>query len=278
MRSGTWSLKTWIVAIPCLVLAVGSVPAQEASPAPSPAPTSSASGLRSARLFLNFIEDATIVHRQWWEGQVEYSDSDPIDSILVRGIVAFQPIPSLEFGGRVGFGSTDTPAGIPEGTGATDLDAWGKYYFATPAGATEFAAGGIATIPTGDDTAGLGYDAFSVGAFGSIRYNAKRFTLTGKVGIRMNGDGSILGSPEANGDTSASAGAGVIWPWTNRLSFVGEANYEDGRFEGADSDSRALGGIHWQLADQGTLRAAVGFGLSDEAPDLQLIVGYAASF
>jgi hypothetical protein len=230
------------------------------------------------RLFLNFIEDATIVNRQWWEGQVEYSDSDSIDWLLLRGIVAFQPIANLEIGGRVGFGTTDTPANLPEGTGATDLDAWGKYYFGQPGATTEFAAGAVVTVPTGDDTAALGFDAFSVGGFGSLRYNAKRMILTGKVGLRLNGDGSILGSGEIDGDTSASAGAGVLWPWNQKVSFVGEFNYEDGRFEGADSDARALAGIQCGLGADGLLRGAVSFGLTDGAPDFQVVAGWATMF
>ncbi len=270
--------RKWIVALSCLLLAVGSVLAQDPTPAPAPTPPPTGSAAPMDRLFLNFIEDATIVHRQWWEGQLEYSDADVVDSMLLRGVVAFQPVPSLEVGGRVGFGTTDTSAGYSEGTGATDMDVWGKYYFDTPAGGTEFAAGAIATIPTGDDTAGLGYDAFSIGGFGSLRYKAKRMTLTGKVGLRVNGDGSYLGSGDIDGETSASAGAGVIWPWNARFGLVGEINYEDGRFDGADADSRFLAGIQWHLGDKALLRSAATFGLSDGAPDFQLLVGYAHVF
>jgi len=261
-----------------LVLIAGTVAAQDPAPPPSPSPAPTVTDSRSDRLFLNFLEDAAIVQRQWWEGQLEYTDGDPIDSVLLRGVVAFQPLASLEVGGRVGFGSTDTPSGYPDGTGATDLDIWGKYYFATPSGTTEFAAGAVVTVPTGDDTAGLGYDAFALGGFGSMRYNAKRFTLTGKIGLRFNDDGSILGSSDVDGETSASIGAGVIWPWSQAVGFVGELNYEDGRFDGQDPDTRALAGIQWHLSDRSLLRGSATVGLSDGAPDFQALVGYACIF
>jgi len=264
------------LALAILVLAAGSVGAQDPASSPSPAPPPT--GSRMDRLFLNFLEDAAVVQRQWWEGQFEYTDGAPIDSVLLRGVVAFQPLPSLEVGGRVGFGSTDTPAGFPDGSGATDLDVWGKYYFATPSGTTEFAAGAVVTVPTGDDTAGLGFDAFALGGFGSMRYNAKRFSWTGKIGLRLNEDGAILGSADVDGETSASIGAGVIWPWSKSVGFVGEVNYEDGRFEGADADTRALAGIQWHLSDRALLRGSATVGLSDGAPDLQALVGYAYTF
>ena len=264
------------LALVAVVLAAAPSLAQD--PAASPTPATSSAGGREHRLFLNFAEDATVVHRQWWEGQLEYSDGDPIDSILLRGVVAFQPISNLEVGGRVGFGSTDTPSGFPDGSGATDLDLWGKYYFAAPSGTTEFAAGVLVTVPTGDDTAGLGFDAFALGGFGSMRYNAKRFSLTGKVGLRFNEDGSILGSSDIDGETSASFGAGVIWPWNADVGFIGEVNYEDGRFEGADADTRALAGLEWHLSDQARLRLAGTVGLSDGAPDFQALAAYAHTF
>lgn len=266
------------VVVAALTLAAGIASAQEPTPAPTPKPAPTAGVTRTDRLFINFIEDAAVVNHQWWEAQLEYTDGDPIDAIILRGVAAFQPMQSLEVGGRVGFGSTDTPAPLPDGTGATDLDLWGKWYFPTPSGTTEFAAGAVVTVPTGDDTAGLGFDAFAVEGFGCMRYSAKRFTLTGKVGLRLNEDGSILGSADADGETSATVAGGVLWPWSQKVTFVGELNYEDGRFQGADSDIRFLGGLNWRTGDRGVLRGAVTIGLSDGAPDLQALVGYAYMF
>jgi hypothetical protein len=230
------------------------------------------------RLFLNFVEDATRVDEQWWEGQLEYDEGDPVDITLIRGVVAFQPLTDLEVGGRVGFGSSDGPASLPDGSGATDLDAWAKYYFNPGSARNEYAVGAIVTVPTGDDTAGLGNDAFGVGVFGALRHRLQRAVFTGKVGLRINGDGKRFGLPERDGEVSPSLGIGIITPWTDRLTFVGEFNFEGERFDGGDDDTRILGGVNWRLNNRGMLRGALGLGLSDGAPDAQITVGYAYAF
>jgi hypothetical protein len=228
-------------------------------------------------LFLAFADDAALVENQWWEGQAEFSDYDGFDTKILRGVVAFQVARDVEVGGRVGFGDTDV-SGPGGGSGATDLDLWGKYYLGQAAGATEFAVGGILTVPTGDDTAGLGLDAFSLAAFGALRHRMNRAILAAHAGVRLNGDGSFLGSPELEGKASAIVGAGWIVPVSDQVSFVAELNLESKRFEGGDTDARLLGGVNWRIANQGTVRGAVSVGLDDGAPDTQLIGAYVYSF
>ena len=229
------------------------------------------------RLFLGFIPEAAVVGNQWWEGQFEYADGNSYDAFLLRGVVAFQPWKRWEMGARVGFGNTDTPAGVPDGTGATDLDAWAKYYLGKSGDATEFVAGGLITVPTGDDAAGLGTDAFAVGGFGSLRHRFERFILSVHAGVRFNGDGQMF-DDEMNGKTSPLVGVGMIFPQSDRVTFVAEASYEGARFEGADSDVRVLGGLNWRLQNRGMFRGALAFGLTDGAPDVQILASYAWTF
>ncbi len=229
------------------------------------------------RLFLGFIPEAALARSQWWEGQFEYADYDALDVYIVRGVVAFQPWKRWEMGARVGFGNTDTPAGVTDGTGATDLDAWAKYFLGKSGEATEFAAGGWVTVPTGDDAAGLGYDAFSVAGFGSLRHRFQRFVLSVHAGIRSTGDGQMFGV-ELNGKTSPLVGVGMIFPRSDRVALVAEASLEGERFEGGDSDVRVLGGLNWRFQNRGMFRAAIAIGLSDGGPDAQLIGAYAWTF
>jgi hypothetical protein len=228
------------------------------------------------RLFLSFAEEATLVDRQWWEGQIEFLDGSGFDASILRVVAAFQPWAEVEFGGRVGFGDTSLPGMLTDGSGATDLDLWAKYHFGA-GGKTEFAAGGLATVPTGDDAVGLGFDAFSFGAFGSLRHHGNRFVFTGDIGVKANGDGRMFGV-DLDGETSFTAGAGILIPTSDRLTFVGEARLETERFNGFDSDTRLLGGINLSVGKGKVFRAALAFGLTDGAPDGQLIAGYAASF
>lgn len=248
------------------------VPVAARAQATTTRPTSAAD-----RLFLSFAEDATVADYQWWEGQVEFVDFDPTEALILRAVVAVQPLEGFELGGRVGFGNTDSPEGLPDGSGATDLDIWGKYYFTAGAQNTEFAFGGLATIPTGDDRAGLGFDAFSVEVFGSLRYGLPDVILAGNIGVRLNEDGSVQGF-SLDGEVAPFIGGAVIYVVSDQVSLVGELDLEGERFRETDTDFRALGGVNWRVTNRGMVRGAVAFGLADGAPDSQLLVGYAHRF
>jgi hypothetical protein len=241
---------------------------------PSTTTAAPASTSRTDRLFLSFAEEATLAESQWWEGQLEFQGGEVWDSTIARLVVAFQPFQNIELGGRVGFGSTSADGGVSDGTGGTDLDVWGKYRF--DQGDTDFAAGALVTVPTGDDTAGLGRDAFDLELFGSVRHRAAGWIADGQAGVRFNGDGSV-GGFDFNGDVSVFVGGGVIVPLSDVFSLVGELRLETARIDGGDDDARLLGGMHWRLGG-GVVRAAAGFGLTDGAPDYQIIGGYAWVF
>lgn len=230
------------------------------------------------RLFLSFIEDAMVVEDQWWEGWLQYDDSDSFDRTVLFGRAAFQPWRNVELGGQFGFGNTDTPGGIPDGSGATDLDFWGKYYWRMDNEKTELAAGAVLTIPTGDDTAGLGFDAFALEGFGAIRQRLKVAVITGKVGLRANGDGQIFGVADLMGELSVSLGAGAIIPLSDRFAIIAEIDWENERFQNTDDDGEILGGFSLDVSNRGLVRGALGFGWTDGAPDFQLRIGYAATF
>lgn len=233
------------------------------------------------RLFLAFAEDAAIVETQWWEAQLEFADGDGFDLTILRLVAAFQPYENIEIGGRVGFGDSDIggPMGsMLEGSGATDMDLWFKYHLGSTQGSGEFALGGTLIIPTGDDTAGLGADAFSVSAFGTGRWRFDRGILSGHVGLQATGDGRMFGQAEIDGELALQAGAGWLYPVSDQLTVIGEFNYRGERFKGGDSDTRLLGGVNWRVSNRGSIRGAIAFGVTDGAPDVQLLGGYAAVF
>lgn len=232
----------------------------------------------SDRFFLNFAPDATVVDRQWWEGQLELARGNQVDLTILRLVGAFQPIDNWEFGGRVGFGSSSTPPDVRDGSGATDLDLYGKYYFGGSGdNDTEFAVGAEITVPTGDDAAFLGTDAWSLGIFGSLRQALRTMVISANLGLRATGDGEIGLNP-VEGETSGFLGIGFLFPISDALTVVAEGIAESERFEGAGTDSRLLGGINWRVTARGQVRAALSVGLTDGAPDAQIFAGYAATF
>ncbi len=242
------------------------------------APGALAQSSSDDRLFLSFAEDATIVDSQWWEGQIELADWDNLDVMVLRGIVAFQPLQDVEVGGRVGFGDTDSDFALgPDGSGATDLDVWAKYYMRASGSDDEFALGGLLTIPTGDDAAGLGADSFGARFFGSWRRTLPNIIVTANAGVQLNEDG-MIGGVEIEGETAPFLAGGVIFPVSDRLTLTGEAKFEGERFDGADEDIRIVGGVNWRAAARGQVRIAIGIGLEDGAPDTQILGGYAYSF
>jgi len=265
------------------VIAAGASSVYGADPAPAPAASSATPGTPSGfadRLFLSFFQDAALVKSQWWEGQVEYADGSkgiPTDAFLVRGVVAFHPIKSLEVGGRVGFGTTSATPNVPDGTGATDLDAYGKWVFQNAATNLDFSAGMLVTIPTGDDTVGLGFNSFATQAFGGLRYRLDSVELGGHVGIRYNGDGAFQGH-HLDGKTSFELSGSALFPLASQVSLVGELQVETDRFEQQDASTQLLVGVNWRAFGRGMLRGAVAGGLTSGAPNVRVLVGYAYTF
>jgi hypothetical protein len=264
-------MRTTILSAAAIALAVsGATLAQTTTPSSTPTPVPP-SGM-SDRLFLAFAQDAAIVASQWWEGQVEYDDGAqdlPVDVLLARAVVAFQPFRNIEVGGRVGFGTTDTDPSLNDGSGATDLEAYAKYFFGSAVDKADFTAG--------DDSVGLGYNAFAGQMFGAVRYRLDKAVIAGHVGARFNGDGDLLGFP-IDGQTSFELGVAALVPMGNAFSFVGEAQIETERFDGFDSTADLLVGANWKAFGRGMLRGAFGIGLTDSSPNFRAIVGYAYTF
>jgi hypothetical protein len=225
------------------------------------------------RLFPSFAEDATIIPNQWWEGSFEFTSYEHVDVTALMATAVFKPVERLEVGGRVGFGSASADGNRADGSGATDLDVWGKYHLGAAGGRAEFAVGGLVTVPTGDETAGLGHDAFNFEGFGAVRYRLPEAILAGHVGLRMNGDGHGQ-LRELDGRNSALFGVGLIFPLSDRVGLVGEANVESERWEGQGSDFWLVGGVNWRPLNRGIVRAAVTAG----APAIRLTIGYAYTF
>ncbi len=281
-----------ILLLAAIVAGVPAVFGADAAPAPEKSATPAASFNITDRLFLSFAQDAALVKSQWWEAQIAYADSSagtPVDSLILRGVVAFRPVKTLELGGNFGFGTTDAGrSGEPDGSGATDLQVYAKWVFPDGAPNTDFSAGTIFTIPTGDDHAGLGFDSFAWELFGSVRYRlGKAVIFGGHFGIILNDDGAFQDHP-LSGRTSYDLAFSAVFPLANQVSIVTEVVSQTARFDktnpspyraiGTNTATQVLGGVNWRAFDRSMFRASIGFGLTDGAPDFSTLVSYVYSF
>jgi hypothetical protein len=234
----------------------------------------------SDRLFLSFAEDSAVVAGSHWEGQLDYSSYDSAEHFIARAVAAmqFKAMPRMEFGARFGIGDASRSDDLEDGSGSTDLDLWAKLYIGPRLNSrTDFAAGALLTLGTGDEEVGLGYGALRSKIFGAMRRSFASWELTANAGLRFN-EGVIVHGVPLKGEVAPSVGLGAVVPFNESITLVGEATWEGGRFDSFDADSRLLAGVNWKIMRHGLLRLAVSGGLQDGAPDFQILAGYAFEF
>lgn len=246
-----------------------------------PGPRSAAKVLDgSDRMYLSLVEDPLLAQRQRWEIQTEAADLDWADKVSIRLIGALQlaSLPRVELGARAGLATLRGADDLSDNSGSTDLDLWAKFHLhRSMDGKLDLAVGGLLTLPTGDEAIALGNDAFQSKLFVGASYALASSVLVAHAGLRTSEDGRVAGRP-VDGKLSGTAAAGVVVPFTPKASFVVEANYEGERFEETQAEALALFGVNWRSHLHGTLRAAAAGGLTKDAPDFQLLVGYARDY
>ena len=103
------------------------------------------------------------------------------------------------------------------------------------------------------------------------------FTGVAHLGFRFNRDAEVL-RRSLDAKTSTFLGAGFIAVLSNEFNWTGELTVETKRFREGDSDIRLTAGAQWTFSPHNTLRGGASVGLSDAAPDFELIGGYVYSF
>ncbi len=248
------------------------------------------------RFFQFFVEEASIVPTQWWEGQFRFiSDGQyrsinipDSDTLAFSPIIAIAPWDNIEIG--IIFSIEDIDYDIAPwrdigGSGLSDTDIYGKYKLKTEP--FEFTLGALATLPSGDEDEGRGTGKVNVELFGSSKKDYGDFIITGIFGLRLNRDAEILARDILPGlrmgvrldaKTSVLLGGGIIFPFSDNLAFSGELSVESERYDQIDSDIRLTPGIQFKTFENSLLRAGLGIGLSDGAPDFEVILSYVYTF
>jgi hypothetical protein len=248
------------------------------------ASSTSAPAQPSLRFFQQFITDAEIVDKQWWSAEMRWQGGavppfENADGFLLTPMIAISPVKNLEVGGKISYIKYDLNHdfnGTSGASGLGDLTLYGKYRFLRK-GAFDVTAGASFDLPTGSETDGLGTGKFVATFFGAMRMKVGGGSFLGEAGFRFNPDATVINT-NISGKTSTFLGGGYIWEPARSLAVSGELTVESERYDGASSDFRLTGGVQWLGLSHSVLRAALSAGLSDGAPDYEIILGYAYTF
>ena len=228
-------------------------------------------------LFQTFARDATVTENPYGDATLGLSDFDggSVTHLGVRG--SFPVSPQFEISGGIAFIGSDPDFGGGE-SGLSDLRVTGRYHMPTH-GRTNFSVGGFLTLPIGKDD--LRQGKANLGGFGALRHPVgPRTVITGVVSLDF-----LKGAPASSGgwpflsinsrgrETVLLIGGGVIHEVKSRIHIIGELNFT------SQADFTMLnGGIDYEMQSGGRLRATLGLGLDDGAPDIAIVGGYLHQF
>lgn len=224
----------------------------------------------NVRLFQSFFEDAHVTPEPYIDGEFDYSyyDNNLEADYYTFALRAGLPLnPQTEMHFRLGVATLD-PDGASSETSITDLYLGGRHILFDRT--TKVAAGGYVTIPTGKEEAWQ--DNFDAGIYTALRHPLDRgIVLTGTIGLMYTEKyDSIPGAGRGNNhEATLRIGAGAIYEYTDEVNFVGEAVME------SRHDYMLLtGGMDYAIDRKSSLRAALGVGVDDAAPDLRAMLSY----
>jgi hypothetical protein len=197
------------------------------------------------------------------ELETGWSHDEGVDAAEVLLKLGLSARTEISFGLRP-WVSSDQPTGTETGLGDTLLGAKFRF-FESREGEAAFSAS--IKIPTADDDKGLGTGDTDVG----FRFIASRDWGRNHWDLNLGGD--FAGVPDSS-DNEARWTAILTWSQTlrERYSYYGEIFLQ--HLPAFDEDTiTADAGISYALNPSFVLDAGVNVGLSDDAPDVQILVG-----
>lgn len=216
------------------------------------------------RPFQTWIEDATIARGIVVEPFVDLGDYGSADLWRLGAQAGFEAADQFEAGVRWSLNhlSFDNPNADSQ-TGLSDLRGYARYRLRPQN--PQISAGIWVDLPVGSDDVGAGN--FNVEAFGALRWHLKGgWILMANAGIE-----SVEQSD--NRDTGLQIGGAALYPLSRDISALGELLWRTASDYGAFSL-----GFDYRVSGANHVRAAVGFGFDDGAPDLELILGFLMAF
>ncbi len=239
------------------------------------------------RLFQSYFFDAPIAKNIYVEPGLDYATSSYYSEIatvdqsaLLIGAKGGYPInEKIEVGASLGFLNLSSDPGDSE-SGLTDIGVYGRYNI-TNNNLLNFAAGGLVTLPIGEEK--VGQSNLNFGGFGAVRYTLEGgIVLAGNLGLIFYETKTVEneytgGTPsgttkKSKHESYLNLGFAGIYPINSQLNIVGELTMK------TEVDYMMLsGGVDYSMGG-GRIRGALGIGLDVGAPDFQIQAGYQLSF
>jgi len=229
----------------------------------------------NVRLFQSYFYDAPIAKTGYGQGGLMYANYDLWNNFRV-GVMGGYPLnDKIELGTQLFFVNFSPDKGDGQ-SGISDIDVFGRYNVFNQ-DKTNISAGAMISLPIGSEDVLEGNLDF--GAFGAARHAlSSQISLVGTLGlmfyekkdVKFNYDTFKL-EEKTSYDSYLNIGAGLIYAINDQLNVVGELNIK------SEGDYMLLSaGMDYALGT-GRLRAGLGLGLDDGAPDLLLMAGYGIS-
>lgn len=238
-------------------------------------PLSAQSNLDNVRLFQSYFYDAPISKAGYGQGGLMYANYDLWNTFRV-GVMAGYPInEKIELGTQLHFVNFSPDKGEGQ-SGISDIDVFGRYNVFNQ-DKTNISAGGMISLPIGSEDVLEGNLDF--GAFGAIRHALNsQMSLVGTIGLMFYESKKPKFNPntfeveeETSYESYLNIGAGLVYAVNKEFNLVGELNLK------SEGDYMLLSGGVDYLLGSGRLRAGLGLGLDDGAPDFLLMAGYQLS-
>ena len=213
------------------------------------------------RPFTAWITDAVIVQGLVVEPFFALNDySGPFKGWNLGGQAGFKAAPDFETGVRWSLDRLSADNGGGSETGLSDLRGYARYR--VQAKNPQVSVGASVDLPIGKEEVGAGN--FNVDLFGAMRYHLDSGVVllanAGIESVEFGGD---------NRDTGIHFGGGALYPLSRDLSAIGELNW------GSASEYGLInGGLDYLVSGSNHLRASLGFGIDNGAPDLTLLLGF----
>ena len=215
------------------------------------------------RPFYSWVEDATVTQGLRLEPTLTWGDFGSFNLFTLGARGAGEVIPNLEMGADLNFLSLDAD-NVDGQSGISDLGLYGRYIAYDQE--LRLAFGASLDLPIGSQD--VGQETFDFELFGAGRYTLQNdMVLFANLGIESLELPDFPGADDR--ENGIMLGTGMLYPAQPDLAIIAELSIRPEQF------ALLGGGVDFTLQGGSHVRAGLGLGLDDGAPDFQFTIAFA---